>query len=165
MKSEETGDCLLEIKIPMGQEDQLVELKMTQADLGHLRELLSSLVLAELDGAQRGTPEQAWLKARDLLERRRKRAAFFAPAMFGEAPWDILLALFGTGEGSSGLTIERLVETSGVPASSCKRWLEYLEQEQLVRLRGHASDYLMTLVSLTPDGKERMADYLAALNL
>jgi DNA-binding MarR family transcriptional regulator len=144
----------------MDQEENVIELKISQANLGHLKELLSSLVLADIEQNEAKREIATWLKARKLLDRRRKRAAFFAPAMFGEAPWDILLTLFASSESTLGLSVNRLAEKSGVPASSCKRWLEYLEQEQLVCRRGHETDQRMTLIALTQRGRERMTNYL-----
>ncbi|WP_114226795.1 MULTISPECIES: hypothetical protein [Sphingomonas] len=151
----------------MGQEDNILELRISQVGLGHLKELLSSLVLADAD-ADHNEGERvvaAWLKARKLLESRRKRDTFFAPAMFGEAPWDILLTLFATSEGTLGMSVNHLAEKSGVPATSCKRWLEYLEQEQLIFRRGHDRDQRMTLIALTDRGAERMRSYLDAISV
>ena len=144
----------------MEKEEDIVELRMSQGEFDHLKELLSPLVQAEIEQHIVGQPPASWEVARELLVRRRQRRSFFPAAMFGEAAWEIMLTLYSTSEAAFGISAKRLADKLGLHLSLCLRWLTYLEQEQLVCLKGHADDAGSKLIVLTAQGKDRMARYL-----
>lgn len=95
-----------------------------------------------------------------VLRLRRERAQFFAPSMFGEAPWDMLLVLSANDRSESRLTTTRLATLSGAPLTTALRWLDYLEQAGLVRKRESPTDRRITFVELTDQGRTAMERYL-----
>jgi len=71
--------------------------------------------------------------ARAVLRRRHERLDLFPADIFGEPAWEMLVELYSSGHRSAS-DPRKLAEASGVPASSAKRWIDYLEQnEMLVR--------------------------------
>jgi hypothetical protein len=66
--------------------------------------------------------------------------------MFGEAAWDILLALFIADQEFRRTTL---------------RWIRYLEEEQFVTRRRHPLDARCYLRDLTDFGRDEVARYLA----
>jgi len=149
----------------MGQEDrELVELKIPQADLHRVMEVLSLLSQSQVSQDNQKKSLDLWLKSRALLADRQKRALIFGKAMFGEPPWELLLTLFASAE-SEGISVNALAERSGVPATSAKRWLDYLEQQGLIGRNDHSSDTRKTMVALTSKGIERMQTYLQTITL
>jgi len=144
----------------MGQEDRdLVELRISQADMRCAVEVLSLLTQQGEGKASQLEPIELWLKGRALLADRQRRKKVFGNAMIGEPPWDLLLFLFASAE-IDGLSMHALAEQSGVPLTIAKRWLGFLEQQNLIALAAHRSDTRATMVSLTPAGIERMQTYL-----
>lgn len=149
------------------------EVSMSRSDLAELSDILARLVMAgaEADAHPKDvfTQDKAapglstWLMARELLHHRRQRTRFFAASMFGEPAWEMLLTLFANTPGEDGMTVNKLIAAAGVPATSGKRWLDYLEQEQLLTRRDHASDQRMTVVTLTPKAKGLLTNYLESL--
>lgn len=101
--------------------------------------------------------------ARRLIASRKARARFFANAMFGEPPWDILLSLYVSDNIRESVTINRVAELASVPATSAKRWLEYLEREQLIIRRPHPTDLRMSIVELTARSRRLLNNYLRHL--
>lgn len=101
--------------------------------------------------------------AADALRFRRQRSLFFAKAMFGEPAWDILLVLY-VGEGMGELrTVNQASELAGVAPTSAKRWIEYLEQNQLVTRRTHDKDSRRILLELTGRGRAGLDGFFQTL--
>lgn len=97
--------------------------------------------------------------AADAFRVRQQRSMFFAKAMFGEPAWDLLLVLYiaeGTGEPR---TVNQASELAGVAPTSAKRWIEYLEQNQLVSRRNHTSDSRRILLELTARGRDGLDSF------
>lgn len=88
-------------------------------------------------------------RAREEFHNRRRREKLFGQSMFGEAAWDMLLALYILDVGGQRQTIGSLLHFSGTPLSTAKRWLDYLETQGLVRRTGHPTDRRTAFVSLT----------------
>ena len=65
--------------------------------------------------------------------------------MFGEPAWYMLLELYSRGEQGMA-SVADLADLAGGPASTAGRWIDYLEEQELVR---------RSLGTLTLTGKSR----------
>ncbi len=101
--------------------------------------------------------------ARAVLLGRKIRGSFFKSPMFGEPAWDMLLALFVTEGSEKQLTVSRLSEFSGAPMSTALRWLDYLEQSQLVTRGSSTTDKRVVYVKLTDTGREALHEYFSVV--
>lgn len=86
------------------------------------------------------------------------RAEFVPPAMFGEAAWDCLLALYAD-EGRS-LGLDQLAGLISVPASSLQRSLVELESRQLITGDLLGDGHIQA--RLTRGGRNLLESYLSA---
>lgn len=69
--------------------------------------------------------------ARTVLRHRHERLELLPPDMFGEPAWEMLVQLYASGN-RSGADPHRLAEARGVPSSIARRWIDYLEQHELL---------------------------------
>ena len=99
--------------------------------------------------------------ARHTFASRAQRARFFNRVMFGEAAWDMLLALYVTDQSGSRHTVSNLANLSGAPPTTALRWIEYLEQEQLVARRSNPLDGRVYFVQLTDKAREALDAYFS----
>ncbi|WP_245647587.1 MarR family transcriptional regulator [Novosphingobium lentum] len=100
--------------------------------------------------------------ARELYAERRRRHRFFAPDLFGEPTWDLLLDLFiATSE-------ERRVPTTSaciganVPPTTALRWLRILESRGLIEREDDGRDGRRTFVRLSAKGMAAMDAFLGS---
>jgi DNA-binding MarR family transcriptional regulator len=100
-------------------------------------------------------------QARTTLAKRTQRSQFFSSFMFGEAAWDMLLALYVTDRSGSRHTVSGLVDLAGVPPTTALRWLDYLEQERLVSRQPNPTDRRVHFVALTQKALEALNAYFA----
>ncbi len=101
-------------------------------------------------------------RARRMYVRRARRSQIFNKVMFGEAPWDMLLALYATDQSGTRHTVSGLVNLAGVPPTSALRWLKFLEQEELVARYPSALDGRVFRIKLTDKARELLDVYFAA---
>lgn len=101
--------------------------------------------------------------ALDLKTSREQRSYFFAPEMFGEAGWDMLLALYIARGRGYRLKISDACFESRVPASTALRWLDFLERSDLVERQGSPLDRRTVMVDLSSKAVGQMNDYLSNL--
>ena len=97
----------------------------------------------------------AAFKARELRNR------YFAPAIFAEPAWNMLLALYLADDDGRPVTASGLAQWSGAPSTTGLRWLRLLECERLVRRRPSSSDRRMCFIELTSLGREALDRYFA----
>ncbi len=88
-------------------------------------------------------------------------AGFVPPAMFGEAAWDCLLALYADERRELGL--DQLAGIVSLPWPSLQRCLVELERQQLVAGELHRNNGEVRAV-LTRDGRDLLEKYLSATN-
>jgi len=69
--------------------------------------------------------------ARTVLRHRHERLELLPPDIFGEPAWEMLVELYASGIRSAA-GAHGLAEASGVPPSSARRWIDYLEQHELL---------------------------------
>lgn len=99
-------------------------------------------------------------RARQTFIQRRRRARFFNPGMFSEPAWEVLLALYIEHNGRR-LTIAQLTEYVGLPSTTVLRWLDYLEDQQLVARRSNPMHGRTILIELTEKGRTALDLYFS----
>lgn len=103
-------------------------------------------------------------RAREALAIRRRRERVFAPGLFGEPAWDMLLDLVvAEGEGKT-LSISSLCMAAAVPQTTALRWLNYLVEAGLLLRTPNLNDSRSTFVRLTPKARRLMRRALAPLD-
>lgn len=97
--------------------------------------------------------------ARNLIARRNHRQEVFGIAeMFGEPAWDMLLFLYAS---HGPQTIGSLSECVGTPATTGLRWLNFLEQRDLIERCRRAGDRRAVYVKLTAQATQLLERYLS----
>ncbi len=100
-------------------------------------------------------------RAHQMYVNRARRSQLFKSAMFGEAAWDMLLALYITDQSGARHTVSGLLSLAGVPRTTALRWLDFLEKEQLVDRRPKPSDGRVSLVELTDKARDLLDTYFS----
>jgi DNA-binding MarR family transcriptional regulator len=95
-------------------------------------------------------------RAAEFMRLSQKRTKYFPRAMFGEAPWEMLLALYIS---DTAISVGRLGDASGVATSSALRWVKYLEKENLVARDSHPTDLRRVLIKITERGRNLLDMY------
>jgi DNA-binding MarR family transcriptional regulator len=108
-------------------------------------------------------PDELAELARRIMRSRSNRTKHFAPAMFGEPAWDMLLALYIAAAESKRLSVTQLTSFSGSPQATALRWLEYLSKQELVAREPHSRDGRVYYIDLTDKGRSALNDYLTAI--
>lgn len=111
------------------------------------------------------TEERAILvgRAKAVLLERKRRSRFFAPVLFGEIGWDMLLSLYVSDFSGERQAINRLINWVGAPHTTALRWIAYLEKEGLVERVPHPNDRRTIFVNLRADGRELLDRYFGTL--
>ena len=99
-------------------------------------------------------------RAGEILADRRRRVLRFGKGMFGEPAWDILLQLY-ISEGGHRQTISAISELSGASRSTALRWIDYLDNRELISRKAHPTDRRMAFVELTDKGRVALELYLS----
>ena len=102
-------------------------------------------------------------RAREEFENRRRRAKLFGSAMFGEAAWDMLLALYIDDSTGPRQTISSLLQLAGTSRTTAFRWLEFLESHGLVWREAHPTDRRIIRVSLTDKACKMLNAYFSEI--
>ena len=100
-------------------------------------------------------------RAQDEFHSRRRRVSVFGQSMFGEAAWDMLLALYILDISGQRQTIGSLLHFSGTPMSTAKRWLDYLSAHDLVRREAHPTDRRTAFIGLTDRARKKLDVYFS----
>ena len=146
---------------------------MSRKDLSAARRLLRLLLGVEQSPSdhllrpqperpQKETQHTALLaRAHDEFHNRRRRVSVFGQSMFGEAAWDMLLALYILDISGQRQTVGSLLHFSGTPMSTAKRWLDYLSAHDLVRREAHPTDRRTAFIGLTDRAREKLDLYFS----
>ena len=92
------------------------------------------------------------------------RRNLFSRNMFGEPAWDILLALYVIDPDQRRLSTRELSTLAGHPLTTALRWLDYLEEQDLIDRATNPFDQRVVYVELSAKGRARMDTYLTRLN-
>lgn len=98
--------------------------------------------------------------AKGIRASRAERTVFFREDLFGEASWDILLALFIAGEEGYEMKMTAVCYESGVPMTTALRWIDRLIELGHIVKRANAYDARSSLLELSPETVERLREYL-----
>jgi DNA-binding MarR family transcriptional regulator len=98
-------------------------------------------------------------RAQEEFGNRRRRAEVFGRSMFGEAAWDMLLALYILDVSGQRQTIGSLLCFSGTPMTTAKRWLDFLAAHDFVRRDPHPTDRRTAFISLTRKARDKLDLY------
>jgi len=144
---------------------------LTELELLAAQRLLERLVAAEPQHVHLESPHPsraaeidriAFVElAREIFENRRRRSAVFGTSMFGEAAWDMLLALYILDTSGGRQTVGGLMSQSGAPSTTAIRWLGFLVSRGFARREEHPTDRRSAFVSLTDEGRTKMDEYFS----
>lgn len=109
-----------------------------------------------------GRARTVGLAARVRRHRLRRRE-LFPPPIFGEPPWEILLALYL--DFPDGTTVAMLASRVELAGTTVRRWLGYLKDHQLVNTIGSGRDRRSLCVHLTDSARERLDRYFNDIEL
>lgn len=105
--------------------------------------------------------ESLYQLVRATMKSRRLRRKYLPGSMFGEPAWEMLLALYIVDRRGARETISSLCLSSGAPASTALRWLDYLEQRNFAARRQSPTDRRVVYIDLTPSGRSHVEAYFA----
>lgn len=101
--------------------------------------------------------------ARQIYAVRRVRSRYFPEGFFGEPAWDMLLALYATGDDNRRQSVSNLVDLASCPPTTALRHLTSLEQEGMVERTPHPTDGRVYFISLTAKGRGAIEAYLVSI--
>ncbi len=113
--------------------------------------------------AATGTAAIRRMHAERLIAERRARRAYFAPDLFHEPAWDMLLALFLANEENRILHVKALVASSDAPVTTSQRWIDHLHKLRLIDRVGDPDDRRRVEISLSDTGLTAIQRYLDAI--
>ncbi|TXC71230.1 hypothetical protein FSB78_09915 [Sphingomonas ginsenosidivorax] len=82
--------------------------------------------------------------AKYLLNMRAQRKDHFPSELFDEHAWQILLILFVSLAGNEVVSERNLLEATGLPVASGRRWLDHLVQDGQVETRNDGDDVILS---------------------
>jgi DNA-binding MarR family transcriptional regulator len=94
--------------------------------------------------------------AKKIKEVRSVRSEVFAPELFGEPAWDLLLALYTAAGGQYRMKVTAACIESNVPETTALRWLSSLGEAGLIRFDSNPSDARSRYVALSGSGVAMM---------
>lgn len=103
--------------------------------------------------------------ALDQYRLRRKRTNHFPAELFAEPAWDILLDLFVAKIRNRNISVTSACIASDVPSTTALRWLNLLEEMNLVRREQHETDSRVTWVRLTDGGFNAFVQYFEDISI
>jgi DNA-binding MarR family transcriptional regulator len=109
-----------------------------------------------------GRPRVVELAARVRRHRLRRRELFPQP-IFGEPPWEMLLALYL--DFPDGTAVATLASRIGLAGTTVRRWLGYLKDHQLVKTVRSGHDRRSLCVLLTESAREKLDSYFSDIEL
>ena len=123
-----------------------------------LEKIADEILTSDVPDNRKSLAEHARLTFAD----RSLRSKFFNKDMFGEAAWDMLLALYVAEQSGTRYTVSGLAGLSGVATTTALRWLDFLQTEELVARRASPIDRRVFYIELTDKGREGLDAYFSA---
>jgi len=141
------------------------KVELTPQDLDDAARLLSIIVKARapVGSVIRGSGEcgeRAVERATAMVATRERRKKFFNASMFGEPAWDVLLALYLAEARGLRTNVNTLTQSSGVAPTTALRWMDYLENQQLISREKNPTDARASIVRLTDKAQQALEAYL-----
>ena len=119
------------------------------------------MLLQKLLGIDPGAVVAARLRSGTSLQGRR-RIVELQP-IFGEPPWEILLALYL--DFPDGTSVATLASRIGLAGTTVRRWLGYLKDHDLVKAVPWGHDRRSLCVLLTDSAREKLDSYFSDIEL
>lgn len=113
-------------------------------------------------GERKAIPERL---VRAIQAARRRRDALFAPELFADPAWDMLLELYALHLEQKRVSVSSLCIAAYVPPTTALRWVAKLEEERLATRIEDPTDGRRTWIELSAGGIERMERYFEMLPL
>ena len=98
-------------------------------------------------------------QVRNLLTARRQRANYFAPDLFSDPAWEMLLFLLAEHLAGRRVTTSMFSENLNIPATTTLRWISALIEAKMVVTEGDVHDRRRKFVKLTDPTLERLFAY------
>lgn len=98
--------------------------------------------------------------ARQIRAARELRENWFDRSVFGEPAWDMLLALYVIDEEQRRLSTRQVAKLAGLSLTTTLRWLDYLQEQDLVSRRPNPFDQRVVYTELSDKGRTAMDGYL-----
>ena len=129
-----------------------------EAALAIVRQASARLaILSDPDSVEAG--QSLRTVAERLYAERRRRDEFFPLGLFGEPAWDLLLSLFIAGDDGREVSLEEAYRAAKVNPEDGPALIDKLVEKDLVARSPKRRGSIM----LTPNGMDRLSDYLADL--
>ena len=101
-------------------------------------------------------------QVRMVIEARQRRSSIFAPELFSDPAWDLLLELYASALENRRPNIAEITVAIDIPATTVLRWLATLEQQALVSRHHDLRDTRKVRVTLSQYGRSQMDRYFAS---
>lgn len=101
--------------------------------------------------------------ARSNIKARHLRYDHLPAPIFGEPAWDMLLLLYVSTKSGTKESVSMLSLSSGAPATTALRWIDYLARQELVMRRPNRRDLRVVFIELTDKGRDAIEAYLTDL--
>lgn len=118
---------------------------------------------AGVDKPQAPSADMLVMLAEKVEGVRQRRSAFIGGDTVSETGWEMLLALYRSHAAMHRMTVSNLCRASHAPHSTALRWLDRLEQLNLVYRLEHKFDRRVTFVELTPEARDAIHAYLSEI--
>ncbi|WP_375402074.1 winged helix DNA-binding protein [uncultured Sphingomonas sp.] len=100
---------------------------------------------------------------RRAIRARRMRGSFFAPGLFSDPAWDMLLDLYAAEAEDMPVSVSSLCIASAVAPTTALRWIARLTEDGLLDRRPDATDRRRAFMALTEVARIGMRRYLVSL--
>lgn len=96
---------------------------------------------------------------RNLIRARRMRDSFFAPEMFADPAWDMLLDLYAAELEDRRVSVSSLCIAASVPGTTALRWIGTMMEAGLLERHADPFDRRRAYISLSSTARESMQRY------
>ena len=93
---------------------------------------------------------------------RRRRSKYFAPELFSDPAWDMLLELYAAELEQRRISTTGLSYAAGVPLTTGLRWIDVFIREGLIAKRCDPLDRRRVYIGLSANGVAAMSAYFAS---
>lgn len=100
---------------------------------------------------------------RGIIRARRLRDQYFAPDLFADPAWDMLLDLTAAQLEGHEVAVSSLCIAASVPATTALRWIAAMTEQGLLERHADPVDRRRIFVRLSAEAEERMRALIAAL--
>ncbi len=101
-------------------------------------------------------PEARARLVRRVIRRRRRREKLFAPDIFADPAWDMLLDLYAATLESGSVSVSSLCIAAAVPATTALRWITALTDARLFERVADPNDGRRIFIRLGTEARQKM---------